>query len=142
MSSPVYKTTENDLLSEPDQLIHGNDDAKSNDNKIQVNVENNQPSQENISERTLSSIARKNSPKKKSMQQRKQTNAESHDSEKMKTDFMIDGNDDVDSNDDKVQVKVESNQVSQENISERTLSSCARKLSPKKNQCNRENRQI
>ena len=30
MSSPVYETTENDVLVEPDQLIHGNDDAKSN----------------------------------------------------------------------------------------------------------------
>ena len=44
MSSPVYETTENDLLIQPDQLIDGNDDAKSNDDKIQVNVENNQPS--------------------------------------------------------------------------------------------------
>ena len=30
MSSPVYETKENDVLVEPDQLIHGNDDAKSN----------------------------------------------------------------------------------------------------------------
>ena len=112
-------------------MIQDNDDAKSNDDKIQVNVENNQPSQENTRKKKLVSIARKNSPKKKSTQQRKQTNAESYDSEKMKTDFMIDGTVDVDSND-LVQVKVENYQASQENISERTLASCARKLSPKK----------
>ena len=105
MSSPVYKTTENNLLTEPDQLKHGNDDVKSNDDKIPVNIENNQASQENTRKRKLASIARKISPKKKLTQQRKQTIIESHDSEKMKTDFMIDGNVDVDSND-LVQVKV------------------------------------
>ena len=131
MSSPVYKIIENNLLTEPDQLIQDNDDAKSNDDKIQVNIENNQPSKGITRKRKLASIARKDSPKKKSMQQRRQTNTESHDSEKMKTDFMIDGNVDVDSND-LVQVKVENYQASQENISERTLSSCARILSPKK----------
>ena len=105
------------LLIEPDQLIHGNDDtksnddAKSNDDKVQVNIKNNQVSQENTRKSKLASTARKISPKKKSMQQRKQTNIESHDSEKKKTDFMIDGNVDVDSND-LVQVKVENNQPS------------------------------
>ena len=131
MSSPIYKTTENDLLIEPDQLIHGNDDAKSNDDKVQVNVENNQAPQESIRKRKLASIARKISPKNKSTQQRKQINTESHDSEKKKTNFMIDGNVDVDSND-LVQVKVENNQPSPENTSERTLASSARKISPKK----------
>ena len=64
MSPPVYETTENDLLIEPDQLIHGNDDAKSNDDKDQVYIENNQPSQENTRKRKLASIPRKISPKK------------------------------------------------------------------------------
>ena len=122
MSSPVYKIIENNLLTEPDQLIQDNDDAKSNDDKIQVNIENNQPSQENTRKRKLASIVRKNYPKKKSTQQRRQENVESYDSEKMKTDFMIDGNVDVDSKD-LVQVKVENYQASQENISERKLSS-------------------
>ena len=99
MSSPVYKTIENNLLTEPDHLKHGNDDVKSNDDKIQVNIENNQPSQESTRKRKLASISRKSSPKKKSTQQRTQTNAESYDSEKRKTDFMIDGNVDVDRND-------------------------------------------
>ena len=131
MSSPICKTEENDLLIEPDQLIHGNEDAKSNDDKVEVNVENNQASQESIRKRKLASIARKISPKNKSTQQRKQINTESHDSEKKKTNFMIDGNVDVDSND-LVQVKVENNQPFPENTSERTLASSARKISPKK----------
>ena len=50
-SSPVYKTTENDLLLEPDQMIHGNDDAKSNDDKVKVNIENNKQSQEKTRKR-------------------------------------------------------------------------------------------
>ena len=69
-------------------MIDGNVDVDSND-LVQVKVENNQPSQDNTSERTLASSARKISPKKKSTQQRKQTNIESNDSEKKRTDFMI-----------------------------------------------------
>ena len=48
----------------------GNVDVDSND-LVQVKVENNQPSPENISKKTLASSARKISPKKISMQQRK-----------------------------------------------------------------------
>ena len=69
-------------------MIDGNVDVDSND-LVQVKVENNEPSPENTSKRTLSSCGKKLSPKKKSMQQRKQMNIESNDSEKKKTDFMI-----------------------------------------------------
>ena len=62
-------------------MIDGNVDVDSND-LVQVKVESYQASQENISEKTLPSSARKLFPKKKSMQQRKQTNIESNDSDK------------------------------------------------------------
>ena len=64
-----------------DFIIDGNVDVDSND-FVLVKVENYQASEENTSERTLASGARKLSPKKKSMQQRKQTNIESNDSDK------------------------------------------------------------
>ena len=104
LSSPVDDMTKNDLvkgseqlvedninnlLKETEQLVEDNIGVETNDDKVQVYVENNQDSEENTRKRQLASSARKISPTKKSPLRKKQMIAETKDTERKKVDFMI-----------------------------------------------------